>query len=279
MAENIPIYDNHIHMAPSGRNIDAIREFRAAGGTGFTLVTLPYKEVQIDSSKDFLDSFEITYRMASLVKEHTDMKINVAVGPYPILLLGLAEKYGLNDAVEIMIEGMEIAGNAVAEGKAQAMGEIGRPHFPVPEEIWDASNDILEAGMSVAKENDCPVIIHSEAGTTETNLSLSEIAKKAGLDVNKAIKHSSPPFVTEEENYGVMPSIPASRNYIREAIGKGSDRFMLETDYYDDPEKPGARMSVNTVPKRIKAMLVNCEMTIENVYRICEDIPNEMYRS
>lgn len=279
MAENLPIYDNHIHMTPSGRNIDAIREFEAAGGTGFTLVTLPYKEVQISSSKDFSDSFDITYRMASLVREHTNVDVNVAVGPYPILLLGLAEKHGLDNAVEIMIEGMEIAGNAVAEGKAQALGEIGRPHFPVSEEIWDASNSILKAGMSVAKENNCPVIIHSEAGTTETNRSLSEIAKKAGLDVGKVIKHSSPPFVTEEENYGVMPSIPASRKYIREAIAKNSDRFMLETDYYDDPEKPGARMSVNTVPKRIKAMLVNKELTEENVHRICEDIPDEMFRS
>ncbi len=279
MAENIPIYDNHIHMSPSGRNIDAIREFEAAGGTGFTLVTLPYKEAQIDSSEDFVDSFEITYRMASLVKEYTEVEVNVAVGPYPILLLGLAEKHGLDNAVGIMIEGMEIAGNAVAEGKAQALGEIGRPHFPVSEEIWNASNNILETGMSIAKENGCPVIIHSEAGTIETNLSLSRIAKKAGLDPERVIKHSSPPFVTEEENYGVMPSIPASRTYIREAIGKGSGRFMLETDYYDDPEKPGARMSVNTVPKRIKAMLTNGEMTAETVYGICEDIPNKMFRS
>lgn len=279
MVENVPIYDNHIHMTPSGRNIDAIREFEAEGGTGFTLVTLPYKEVTISSSKDFLESFEITYRMASLVKEHTNVEVNVAVGPYPILLLSLVEKHGLESAVEIMIEGMEIAGNAVAEGKAEALGEVGRPHFPVSEEIWDASNRIMEAGMSIAKENNCPVIIHSEAGTVETNKSLSKIAGNAGLDPERVIKHSSPPFVTEEETYGIMPSIPSSRRYIREAIGKGSDRFMLETDYYDDPEKPGARMSVNTVPKRIKAMLTNGEMTLENVYRICEDIPNKMFRS
>jgi len=240
---------------------------------------LPYKEVIIDSGKDFAESFEITYRMASLVKKHTDLKLNVAVGPYPILLPGLAEKYGLETATEIMIEGMEIAGKGVAEGKSQALGEIGRPHFPVSEDIWDASNHILQTGMTIAKENSCPVIIHSEAGTTETNRSLSEIARKAGLEPSKVIKHSSPPFVTDEETYGIMPSVPASRSYIKEAIGKGSDRFMLETDYYDDPEKPGARMSVNTVPKRIKAMLVNGEMSSENVYRVCEEIPNLMFRS
>ncbi len=277
MAGRIPIYDNHIHMSPSGRNVEAVLEYQAAGGTGFTLVTLPHAEVQILEGKDFGRSFEITYRMASLAKDATDLEINVAVGPYPILLLGLAEKYGSQKASEIMVQGMEIAGEAVAEGKAQALGEIGRPHFPVPDDIWDASNEILETGMRIARENDCPVIIHSEAGTTETNRSLAEIARKAGLDPGLVIKHSSPPFVTEEENFGVMPSMPASRDNIRQAISKGSDRFMLETDYYDDPEKPGARMSVNTVPKRIKAMLANKVMTEENVFRVCEDIPKFMF--
>lgn len=277
MAGKIPIYDNHIHMSPSGRNVEAVLEYQAAGGTGFTLVTLPYAEVQILNGKDFARSFEITYRMAALAKDSTELEINIAVGPYPILLIGLAEKYGIQKASEMMIEGMEIAGNAVAGGKAQALGEIGRPHFSVSNEIWDVSNEIILTGMKIARENDCPVIIHSEAGTTETNRSLSDIARKAGLDPNMVIKHSSPPFVTVEENFGLMPSIPASRDNIRMALDKGSDRFMLETDYYDDLEKPGARMSVNTVPKRIKAMLANGGMTEENVFRICKDIPDFMF--
>ncbi|MFA7031742.1 MAG: TatD family hydrolase [Candidatus Methanomethylophilaceae archaeon] len=277
MAGNVPIYDNHIHMSPSGRNVDALLEFQAAGGTGLTLITLPYAEVRIGKGQDFSDSFEITYSMAEKAKCATKLHINTAVGPYPILLLGLAEEHGLEAAVEAMIEGMEIAGKAVEEGKAQAIGEIGRPHFPVSDEIWEASNEVMLAGMRVAKENGCPVIIHSEAGTIETNRSLSEIARRAGLDPGMVIKHSSPPFVREEETFGVMPSIPASRDYMKEALSKGSDRFMIETDYYDDPEKPGARMSVNTVPKRIKAMLANGNMTEENVHRICGDIPEKMF--
>ena len=30
MAEKVPVYDNHIHMSPSGRNVDALREFEAS---------------------------------------------------------------------------------------------------------------------------------------------------------------------------------------------------------------------------------------------------------
>ena len=277
MPENIPIYDNHIHMSPSGRNVDALLEFQASGGTGLTLVTLPYKEVVIRSGEDFCTSYGVTFALADAAIERTDLQINIAVGPYPILLLPLAETYGLEKAEEIMIKGMEYAAKAVAEGRAQAIGEIGRPHFDVPQEIIDSSNRILLRGMEYARELDCPVIIHCESGTTETNRSLSEIAKKAGLDPGLVIKHSSPPFVTEDETYGVMPSIPASKKNIQEALGKGTDRFMLETDYIDDPEKPGAIMSVNTVPNKVRSFMASGALSEEAVFRICKDIPEMMY--
>ncbi|MDR2698488.1 MAG: TatD family hydrolase [Candidatus Methanoplasma sp.] len=277
MAEKIPVYDNHIHMDPSGRNVDAVKEFEAAGGTGFTLVTLPYKQIPITKGEDFLRSYEITLSMAEKAREATDLEINVAVGPYPVLILPLSEHCGPEKAEEMMIDGMEIAAKMVRDGKAQAIGEIGRPHFSVPEDIWDASNRILLRGMELAKEADCPVIIHSESGTPETNRSLSELARKAGLDPGSVVKHSSPPFVTSEETFGVMPSIPASKKNIAEALGKGSTRFMMETDYIDDPERPNMMMPVTTVASKVKALLSTGRLGAEDINRICGDIPNRLY--
>src|SRR5659263_32959 len=37
----IPILDNHMHLNPSGRCLDAVREFARAGGTHIVLVSLP----------------------------------------------------------------------------------------------------------------------------------------------------------------------------------------------------------------------------------------------
>ncbi|MDR1690241.1 MAG: TatD family hydrolase [Candidatus Methanoplasma sp.] len=277
MAEKVPVYDNHVHMDPAGRNVDALKEFEAAGGTGLTLVTLPYKQVRITKGEDFGTSYDITLALAKRAKEATDLKINIAVGPYPVLILPLSEHYGLDKAEEIMMEGMDIAAHMVAEGKACAIGEIGRPHFEVPEDIWGASNRILARGMEHAKELSCPVIIHSESGTSDTNRSLSEMAKSVGLDPGLVVKHSSPPFVTDKETYGVMPSIPASKSNINEALGKGSTRFMLETDYIDDPERPGMVMSINTVPNKIKMLLSTGRLGIEDINRICRDIPEILY--
>lgn len=272
----LPVYDNHVHLDPRGRNTDALRAFKAAGGTGLTLVTLPYREVPIGSGEDFQKSFGITLSLAEKGREATGLEINVAVGPYPVLILPLAERFGLARAEKIMMEGMEVAARLVEDGKAHALGEIGRPHFDVPAEINDASVRILAMGMELAAAIGCPVIIHSES-EDHTYPDLRRIADGAGLHPGRVVKHSSRPLVTDAETLGIMPSIPASRTRVREALAKGS-RFMLETDYIDDPENPSAIMSINTVPKRVKAMVASGEMTEEQVRRICGDIPEELYR-
>ena len=273
----LPAYDNHLHLSPSGRNIDALKEFKAAGGTGLTLVTLPYPEVMISDGTDFMRSFEITLSLAEKGREMTGLDINVSVGPYPVLLIPLAERFGLERAEKMMIRGMEDAASLVADGKANSLGEIGRPHFPVDDQrIMDASNRILLRGMELAHEVDCPVIIHCES-EPYTDGSLADMARQAGLDPGKVIKHSSPPWVTEEETHGVMPSIPASRSLIREALSK-SGRFMIETDFIDDPNKPNAIMAVTSVPKRVKGLSQSGELSEEQIHRMCEDIPNRLYK-
>ncbi|MDR0523938.1 MAG: TatD family hydrolase [Candidatus Methanoplasma sp.] len=275
---SVPAYDNHVHLTPSGRNSEAVMEFKAAGGTGLTLVTLPYKEVQVSRGSDFMRSYEITLSLAEKAFQRTGLEIRVAVGPYPVLLIPMAARLGAERAEEAMMEGMDAAAALVAEGRACAIGEIGRPHFDAPAEIMEASDRILRRGMEHAKELDRPVIIHCESGSAETNRYLSEVARSVGLDPGLVVKHSSPPFVTAEETFGVVPSIPASKRLVAEALGKGIDRFMMETDYLDDPEKPGAIMSVTTVPKKVRSMVASGAMSEESAFRICRDIPDRLYR-
>ena len=134
----------------------------------------------------------------------------------------------------------------------------------------------ITAMRKLARELDVPVIIHCE-NDTNTNYSLSKLAKDNGLAPEMVIKHSSPPLVMDDENFGVMPSIPASKTYIKDALSTGIDRFMIETDYIDDPGKPTAIMACSTVPKKVKWMLASGIATEENIQRICADLPARYY--
>jgi TatD-related deoxyribonuclease len=276
---DFPIMDNHLHLQQKGRNVEAIKEFEKAGGTHAILSHMPYDELKITCGADFERSYRITMDTAERCNRESGVGVFVTLGPYPVLLIDLAKEHGLETATQMMKEGMESAARLVREGKAIAIGEVGRPHFDVHPEIMAASNDILRYGMSLAKEVSCPIVIHAETATPETMEDLGQMADSVGLDRGKVVKHFSPPLVLEEENRGLMASVLASRSNIHEAFGKGS-RFFLETDFMDEPTRPGAVLPIDTVPKRIKGLAQSGIATselIEAIWKVNKDNPKRVY--
>ena len=52
---------------------------------------------------------------------------------------------------------------------------------------------------------------------------------------------------------------------------------MMETDYLDDPNRPGAVLGIKTVPKRTKKLLTEGIITEEDVYTIHQENPKKVY--
>lgn len=269
-----PVLDNHVHLQPSGRNVEAVKDFLNAGGTHLVLSHMPYEEVPLVTSDDFSRAYDITLRMADKARS-VGVKTLVTLGPYPVQLLQLAERIPLDMAVGVMKQGMDLAAERVREGLAVGLGEIGRPHFPVSEEIMKASNDILSYGMMLAKECGCPVVVHAESATPESMEDLGRLADNVGLSREKVVKHYCGPLVAPEENRGLYPSVLASRPNVLEALSKG-DRFLLETDYMDDLERPGAVLAITTVPKRVR-QLVEKGQDEDLFWKIGKENPEKVY--
>lgn len=273
----VPILDNHVHLEPfRGRNIECAREFEALGGTHLIISHMPYSEVPARSIEDFRKGFDLTISLKDRVNKETGVRAHATVGPYPGELPKLEKQHGLEKAKDIMMRAMEVAAEYVRDGKALAIGEVGRPHFPVSAEVWSASNEIMAYAMRLAKETGCAVVLHTEHATVESMKELAEMADKAGLDRGKVVKHYSPPMVLPEENFGLMPSVLASKDAVKEALLKGS-RFLMETDFLDDPRRPGAVLAIATVPKRTLAFIKQGLMTEEQAYKIHSENPAKTY--
>ncbi len=272
----LPILDDHIHLQPNGLNFKAVMEFQKAEGTHLIVTHLPHKGYKIRKAEDFKDQFDITLRMAELAREKTDVKIFVALGPYPVELLRLSEHMPIAQAIEIMKKGIDIAVEYIREGKAIALGEIGRPHFPVSDEIMSASNDIISYGMELAKEIGCAVVLHTEGGTPKVCKELAGMAKAVGLSPEKVVKHYSPAIIHEKDNHGLFPSVLASKENIEKAIKQGN-RFMMETDYLDDPRRPGAVLGIKTVPKRTRGLMEEGLLSEEDAWVIHKENPEKVY--
>ncbi|OPX58268.1 MAG: TatD related DNase [Methanomassiliicoccales archaeon PtaB.Bin215] len=269
-----PVLDNHVHLQPNGRNAEAVKDFLKAGGTHLIVSHMPYYETPVRRAEDFRKAYDITLKMTELARS-VGAVTYCTMGPYPVQLLELAEIMSLEKATEVMKGGMDIAAQLVRDGKAIALGEIGRPHFPVSDEIMAASNDILSYGMSLAKECSCPVVIHAESATPSSMENLAQMADRVGLPREKVVKHYCGPLVRPEENHGVFPSVLASRDMVQEALSKG-DRFLLETDFMDDLQRPGAVLAITTVPKRMR-QLVEKGCAAEKLWKINKTNPERVY--
>jgi len=276
-ASNIPILDNHVHLDPfKGRHVDAVRDFEKLGGTHIIISHMPYEERPVKSIDGFREGYDITIALKDRVNNETTVRAHATVGPYPAELIELEKIHGLQRAKEIMMEALDLAGDYVKNGKALAIGEVGRPHFPVSPDIWEASNEILSHAMNTAKQTGCAIVLHTESATPEIMKELANMAHKVGLDTARVVKHYCAPFVLPEENHGLMPSVLASKDAIDAALGKGL-RFMMETDFLDDPRRPGAVLNITTVPKRTNQLIQKGVMRLDDAYQIHYDNPRRTY--
>ncbi|WP_455393046.1 TatD family hydrolase [[Eubacterium] cellulosolvens] len=272
----VPILDNHLHLDPVGLGPKAVKEFHRAGGTHIVLSHKPYHQTPVTKAEDYQKAFGITLYLAKQVRAETEVKVFVTLGPYPVELLHLADKMGLEDAKKVLISGMDLAGDFVRSGDAIALGEIGRPHFEVSQEIMDASNEILLYGLELARDLGCAAVLHTESATPDVCSDLASLADRAGLPRERVVKHYSPPIITETENAGLFPSVLASEKNITAAVPQGT-RFMMETDYLDDPKRPGAVLGPKTVPKRTLKLLNDNILTEDDIFTIHAENPKKVY--
>ncbi|AKB30140.1 hypothetical protein MSSIT_3421 [Methanosarcina siciliae T4/M] len=249
MPAKIPITDNHMHIDPRARGLEAVKEFQKSGGTHIILVTKPSWSLGITVKKpeDYLAVFEETVEIASKIRE-------IGVGAFPVLgvhpaeISKLTEYMELPEATETMKKGLELAAGYVERGLAVGI-KSGRPHYPVSSEVWAASNEVMEHAFFLGKEQDCAVQLHTENVEEPELHDIAERAKKTGIKMYRVVKHYSPPLVKTCEELGIFPGVIAVKGAIEQALGEGT-RFMMETDYIDDPDRPGAVLGPKTIPKR-----------------------------
>ncbi|MFO7678016.1 MAG: TatD family hydrolase [Thermoplasmatota archaeon] len=265
-----------MHLRKDGLFIDAVKNFCKAGGTHFVLCQYPMP-LKVIEEKSYRSCYDYTLRMADEIRQKVDVTVYVTVGPYPVDYIKLFEKFGRQKTITIMKKGIDEAARLYQENKIVGIGEIGRPHFPVDEQTLHDSNEILRYGMKKASDVGCPVILHTESTTPVQCKQLCEMGKDVGLSCHKIVKHFSPSLITFEENFGLMPSVLASKKNIVSSLAKGS-RFLMETDYIDDRKRPGAVLGPATVPKITKKLVEQGIMSDSQSYDIHVKNPQDTYK-
>jgi len=162
--------------------------------------------------------------------------------------------------------GLEVAAEYVADGPALAL-KSGRPHYDVSEDVWAASNAVMKHGFDLAAETGCAIQLHTESGEDFTEV--AGWAEDRGLPAERVVKHFSGGRLT-----GPTKSVIANTDALEVAVETG-EPFLMETDFLDDPERPGAVLGTGTVPSRVRWLR---EMGHEDaVRRAHADTPASVY--
>lgn len=247
-----PILDNHLHLDPvNGRGEEAAAEFGRAGGTHLLVLNKPswYLVDSVDGPDAFRETFELTCEVTADASERLDGTAWPVLGVHPALISQLVDDgYTPEEAGEFMRTGLDLAAEFVADGPALAI-KSGRPHYDVSEEVWEASNAVMKHAFELGAETGCAVQLHTEGG--EEFETVAEWAEQRGLPREQVVKHYSSGPVT-----GLIPSIISNKDAL-EAGAESGESFLMETDFLDDPDRPGAVLGPKTVPKRVRWLLEN----------------------
>lgn len=254
----------------------AVEQFQRAGGTHIFLVSKTTQSfgIEVASPDDFKSAFEHTVKIADVINEQTEVTAFPVLGIHPAELTRLTKRFELNRAKALICRGLDIAIDFVKEGRAIAI-KTGRPHYEVSDAEWRASNEIMFYGMKLASEAGCAVQLHTESTTPDSLAEISKMANRAGLALDRIVKHYSAPMIPEYQNVGIFPSILASEDTLDVALSQGN-RFMMETDYIDDPDRPGVVLGPKTVPRRTK-QFIKKGIDEDVFWTVHKDHPEKVY--
>ncbi len=274
MTPDFPITDEHMHIDPRAKGLKAVKDFQNTGGTHIFLVMKPSWTLGIKVTKpeDHIAVFEETIDISKQINE-TGVTSFPVLGVHPAEITKLIEYMDLEKAVETMKGGLEVAAGYVEKGLAVGL-KSGRPHYPVSEEVWDASNEIMEHAFSLAADLDCAVQLHTESVGKPELIDITERAKKTGIKLHRVVKHYAPPLIDVCEDLGIFPGVLAGKGAIEEALEQGT-RFMMETDYIDDPDRPGAVLGPKTIPRRTLKLVE--QFGEEPFWKVHKENPEKVY--
>jgi len=246
-----PVLDDHLHLDPDhGRGLDAVRDFRRLGGTHLLVVNKPswHLGVEVETGDDFRAVFDRTLEVVADADDLLPGRAWPVLGVHPGLISRLVDERDVapEAARDLMQAGLDVAAEYVRDGRALAL-KSGRPHYDVSDAVWDASNAVLQHALALGADADCAVQLHTEASEDLTDI--ADWAEARGLPARKVVKHYAGPTLA-----GPTPSVMCRKEWLREAAESG-EPFLMETDFVDDPDRPGAVMGPKTVPRRVRMLL------------------------
>ena len=253
-----PIIYQHMHLDRTNLFLDAVADFSSSGGTGIMLVHKPSFSHSLPVDLEgYRGAYSDTISMAEEVRKEFGLEVGVVLGPHPVAWEKQIPELGIEASSELHLEAVSLALEYIDSGHAHCLGEVGRPHYPVEEEIWEKANDLLLEILSMASSSGTSVQLHVEEKDERTYIELSKLCISSGISSERAIRHFAPANVSADFTHGLSATVNVGKGSIEtivETAGEAGSPWGMETDFLDDNRRPGAVLGPKTVPKRTQQL-------------------------
>lgn len=253
-----PIIDQHMHLDRANLFLDAVADFSSSGGTGIMLVHKPSFSYSLPVDLEgYREAYSDTISMADEVRTEFGLGVGVVLGPHPVAWEKQIPELGIEASSELHLEAVSLALEYIDSGHAHCLGEVGRPHYPVEEEIWERANDLLLEILSMASSSRTSVQLHVEENDEKTYSELNQLCITSGISSERAIRHFAPPNVSADFTHGLSATVNVGKGSIEtivETAREAASPWGMETDFLDDNRRPGAVLGPKTVPKRTQEL-------------------------
>ena len=253
-----PIVDQHMHLDRTNLFLDAVADFSSSGGTGIMLVHKPsFSHTLPVDLEGYREVYSDTVSMADEVRREFGLEVGVVLGPHPVAWEKQIPELGIEASSELHLEAVSLALEYIDSGHAHCLGEVGRPHYPVREEIWERANDLLLEILSMASSSRTSVQLHVEENGHTTYNELSQLCMSSGISSERVIRHFAPPNVSADFTHGLSATVNVGKGSVEtivETAREAKSPWGMETDFLDDNRRPGAVLGPKTVPKRTQEL-------------------------
>ncbi len=274
--------DAHLHSNPvSGLGAERIGEKMKETGAWFAcLVSLPPYHYGFGLSvDDYRRSIDILVSEAEKLRK-AGLKVRVLAGFHPAEIdehirhgrspeeiLDLAEK-----VFKIIVEKFK-------EGVLDGIGEVGRQHYSTAPHRVVLSELIMIRAFEIARDHDMIVHLHLEQGGYTTVKSIERLIDFIRLREDAVfLHHVTYNEAVHAEKTNMNYTVPAKYRSLKKVFSLNLSRLLIESDFIDDPRRPGVSSYPWDIPKRMTRLIEEGIIDEEQVNKIFIDNTVKAYQ-
>ena len=283
MRATVPIADAHAHASPLGLGAFRIsKKFGEHGGWFIALVSLPPQHYGLPQTLEgAIKAIELHVRQCDEARR-AGVKVACIAGIHPAFIDHLIKRSGgsASNVVSFVRENViELLARMIDEGKLQGVGEFGRPHYKSIPESFAANDALLLTALEIIRDHGGVLHLHLEQGGQITVESVETMVNSIGIRNTKSVilHHSSTGMALHACKKGLSATIVGRSEPLAQAKRLGALCVGAESDYIDDPKRPGVVMYPWEIAEAVNQLLSSDAGLQEFLYKVMVDNISNVY--